>query len=59
MRLQHRFCQSVIRYDLKSDEDLVCELSRESDPACHQLCGAPTSVAHFDAFMLLAVSSQL
>jgi hypothetical protein len=33
--LSTTFCNN-----LKKDEDLVCELSRESDPAGHQLCGA-------------------
>ncbi len=37
-------------YDLKRDEFLVCERSRESVQACHQLCGALASVAHFDAY---------
>jgi hypothetical protein len=35
--------------NLKKNEDLVCELSRESDTAGHQLCGATLSAAHFYA----------
>ena len=50
---------STICCDLKCDEDLVCELSRESDPACHQLCGAPSSVAHFDAYAAGCTKSTL
>jgi hypothetical protein len=42
--LSTTFCNS-----LKKNEDLVCELSRESDPAGHQLCGVPLRAAHFDA----------
>jgi hypothetical protein len=43
----------------ENDEDLVCELSRESDPACHQLCGAPLSGAHFDAYAAGCTKSTL
>ena len=59
MRLQHRFCQSVSRRDMKNDEDLVCELSRDSDPACFRLCGAPLSVAHFDAYAAGCIKSTV
>jgi hypothetical protein len=50
---------SAVCYDLKNDESLVCELSRESDPACHQLYGAPSSVAHFDAYAAGCTKSTL
>ncbi len=49
----------MVRYDVKDDEDLACELSRESDPACFQLCGALSSVAHFDAYAAGCTKSTL
>lgn len=44
---------------MKNDEDLVCELSRESDPACYQLCGAPLCDAQFDAYAAGCTKSTL
>ena len=49
----------MIRYDVKNDEDLASELSRESDPACFQLCGALSNVAHFDAYAAGCTKSTL
>jgi hypothetical protein len=50
---------AICFYDLKNDEDLACELSRESDPACYQLCGAPLSDARFDAYAAGCTKSTL
>jgi hypothetical protein len=50
---------SAVSYVLKNDEDLVCELSRESDTACRQLCGAPSCGAHLDAYAAGCTKSTL